>query len=179
VASRQQSLQDLHSGARASRSSGHHSLLQLCVGGTPASCPPGSVHRRLVQRSVGPRAPSSGAQSGRCESRQGARRAVGGRYLSSFALVCSAVARTLAKWAMQHRRLSHQPRTERSHAWPMKLSGAAICRGSGAISPMTLCGKRPTRCRAAASSMAATRSSSSRVERWEGRQASCFTCSRW
>jgi hypothetical protein len=23
------------------------------------------------------------------------------------------------------------------------------------------------------------RSSSSRVERWEGRQASCFTCSRW
>ena len=75
--------------------------------------------------------------------------------------------------------VSHQPRTERSHARPIKLSGAAICRGSAAISPMTLCGKRPTRCRPAASSMAATRSSSSRVERWEGRQASCFTCSRW
>ena len=75
--------------------------------------------------------------------------------------------------------VSHQPSTYRSHARPMKLSGASICRASGAISPMALCGKRPTRCRPVASSVAATRSSSSRVNRWEGRQASCFTCSRW
>ena len=118
---------------------------------------------------------------GGCSVRDGAarrrrRRAVAARPLRSSARL--SLGRSLSAQCSAGG-VSHQPRTERSHARPMRLSGAAICRGSGAISPMTLCGKRPTRCRPAASSMAATRSSSSRVERWEGRQASCFTCSRW
>jgi len=57
--------------------------------------------------------------------------------------------------------------------------GARTPGGRELFSPMTLCGKRSTRCRPAASSMAATRSSSSREQRCEGSHTSCCTCWRW